>query len=85
MMDACYQAYLATKETSWLKYMEWAFSWFLGNNDNQKAVYDFTTGGCYDGLQPGGVNRNRGGESTVSFLLALHRMQQIPAMAMTAK
>lgn len=85
LMDACYQAYLATKETSWLKYMEWAFSWFLGNNDNQKAVYDFTTGGCYDGLQPGGVNRNRGGESTVSFLLALHRMQQIPAMAMTAK
>lgn len=76
LIDACYQAYLATQETHWHKYMDWAFNWFFGNNDIGQVVYNFTTGGCYDGLQPGGVNQNQGGESIVSFLLALHQMQQ---------
>lgn len=76
LVAACYQAYLATKDTRWRKYMEWAFSWFFGNNDINQVIYDFTAGGCYDGLQPGGVNQNQGGESTVSLLLALHQMQQ---------
>ncbi len=54
--------------------MQWAFGWFFGQNDVRAVLYDFTTGGCFDGLHPAGVNRNQGGESTVCWLLALHQM-----------
>lgn len=77
IIDACYQAYLATEETCWFTMMEWAFNWFFGNNDLHETIYNFSTGGCYDGLQPGGLNQNQGGESTISFLLALHQMHLV--------
>ncbi len=77
LVDACYQAYLIAEKPYWQRNMERAFSWFFGNNDIGQAVYNFTTGGCYDGLQRKGVNQNQGGESTVSFLLALHQMHQL--------
>lgn len=74
LVDACRQAYAATGEERWRVVMNWSFNWFFGNNDGRQTLYDFVTGGCYDGLQPGGINRNQGGESTVCFLLALHQM-----------
>ncbi len=74
LVEACYQAYLATGESRWQAAMEWAFNWFTGINDINQPLIDFTSGGCYDGLQPGGINQNQGAESTVSLLLALHRM-----------
>lgn len=74
MVDACYQAYQATGEHRWQIAMDWSFNWFFGNNDMHLPLYDFSSGGCYDGLMPGGVNLNQGGESTLSLLLALHRM-----------
>jgi hypothetical protein len=37
-------------------------------------LYDHETKGCADGLQPEGVSLNQGGESTVSFLMALLAM-----------
>lgn len=77
LIDACYQAFITTKDIRWYRYMNWAFSWFLGNNDIGQAMYNPATGSCYDGLQPGSINQNQGGESTLSFLLALHLMQQL--------
>ena len=74
LVDACYQAYLATGEHRWQIAMDWSFNWFFGNNDMNQPLYDFSSGGCYDGLMPGGVNLNQGAESTLSLLLALHRM-----------
>ena len=74
MMDACYQAYLATGEVFWGQAIETGFHWFLGKNDIHFPLYDFHTGGCYDGLEPAGVNLNQGGESTLSWLQALHLM-----------
>ena len=50
--------------------MENAFSWFLGNNPQNRTVYNPSTGGCYDGLELHNVNLNQGAESTVSYLLA---------------
>ncbi len=41
-------------------------------------MLDFTTRGCYDGLQSSGVNPNQGAESLLSWLLSLlimHEMQ----------
>ena len=76
-MDACYGAYLATGEYRWIIAMDWSFNWFFGNNSAHQVLYDFSSGGCYDGLEPGGVNRNQGGESTVSMLMALQQMHLV--------
>jgi hypothetical protein len=52
-----------------------AFSWFLGQNQLQQALYNAATGGCRDGLHKDRVNENQGAESTLSFLLALCEMR----------
>ena len=49
---------------------------FRSANDLQRPLYDATNGGCFDGLQPTGLNRNQGAESTLSFLLALADMRR---------
>jgi hypothetical protein len=54
-----------------------AFSWFLGENDVNAALYDPLTGGCRDGLHSDSVNENQGAESTLSFLLALVDMRTL--------
>jgi hypothetical protein len=40
-------------------------------------MYDATTGGCRDGLQPDGVNQNQGAESTLALLLSLAEMKRL--------
>ncbi|MCD6232560.1 glycosyltransferase family 4 protein [Candidatus Aerophobetes bacterium] len=77
LIDACYEAYLLTREKKWIKKIDWCFHWFLGSNDVHQVVYDFSTGGCRDGLEPTGVNQNEGAESTLSWLMALHRICEI--------
>jgi len=74
---ACYQAFVLTGKDHWLKTMEWAFNWFFGSNDAHQPLYDFSSGGCYDGIQPGGINQNMGGESLVSLLMALQRVHLV--------
>ena len=76
LVDACYEAYTATQNKIWHTEMNRCFDWFLGRNDLREIVYDFSTGGCRDGLQSAGGNRNEGGESTVCWLMALHRMHE---------
>lgn len=77
IIDACYQAYLITEDMEWINRIGIAFSWFVGNNDRQEPLYDFTTGGCFDGLTTALTNQNEGAESTVSWLISLHRMYRI--------
>ncbi|KXK45139.1 MAG: glycosyl transferase group 1 [Chlorobi bacterium OLB5] len=77
IIDACYQAYLISEDMEWINKSGISFSWFLGNNDRQEPLYDFTTGGCYDGLTSAITNQNQGAESTVSWLTSLHRMYRI--------
>lgn len=64
-------AYRATGDKKYLSYMKKAFAWYLGRNDLNIALYDYITGGCYDGLMATGINRNQGAESTIMFLLSL--------------
>ena len=54
-----------------------AFAWFLGKNDLSTALVDVDTGSCCDGLHPDRANENRGGESVVSYLLALAEIRQL--------
>ncbi len=74
MVLAYQSAYRVTREKEYLKKMRRAFGWFLGENDMGMSLYDHETKGCADGLLPEGVSLNQGGESTVSFLMALLAM-----------
>jgi glycosyltransferase involved in cell wall biosynthesis len=64
------QAYLLTKDKSWLNKLFTSFMWFLGENDLRMCLYDFETKGCCDGLESYGVNRNQGAESTLAYLIS---------------
>ena len=54
-----------------------AFAWFLGSNDLSTPLVDLEDGSCCDGLHPDRSNDNRGGESLVSYLLALAEIRQL--------
>jgi glycosyltransferase involved in cell wall biosynthesis len=58
------------KNEKYMRKMETAFNWFLGNNHLHKVIYNPCTGGCYDGLEENYVNLNQGAESTISYLMA---------------
>ena len=77
LIDACYEAFLVTEDEGWLASVEQCFDWFLGRNDIHATLVELTTGGCRDGLHAAGVNQNQGAESTISWLMALHRIHQI--------
>jgi hypothetical protein len=72
-------AYSVTKDRHYLVRMHEAFAWFLGSNRLGVPLYDFATGGCYDGIGESHVNRNQGAESTVCFLMALLEMLEVDA------
>lgn len=74
MVAACNEASRATQDPSWSREAKRAFEWFLGRNDLGLTMYDFTTGGCGDGLHHDRVNENQGAESTLAFHLALAEM-----------
>jgi len=74
-VSACLEAYRITGDDRWRKQAWSAFNWFLGNNDLEIPLYDFTTGGCRDGLHPERVNENQGAESTLAFLMAQVEMR----------
>ncbi len=54
-----------------------AFSWFMGNNRLALPLYDPTDGASHDGLDPQGVNKNKGAESTICMLIALHQLHKL--------
>jgi hypothetical protein len=76
MVSACLEAYYATHDMMWKNEAKRAFEWFLGRNDLGIALYDFTSGGCSDGLHEFHVSENQGAESTLAFHLALSEMNQ---------
>ncbi len=76
LVDACIEAYHVTREKYWIDQARIAFNWFLGDNDLRTPIYDFTTGGCRDGLHPDRVNENQGAESTLAWLMSLLLMHE---------
>ena len=75
------RAYAVTKDRHYLRRMREAFAWFLGANRLGLPLYDFTTGGCHDGIGVSHVNRNQGAESTICFLMALLGMLDVDGAA----
>ncbi len=75
MASACARAFAYTRDRRWAEAVQRAAAWFLGDNDVGVVVFDPVTGGGFDGLEPNGVNRNEGAESSMSFvgtMLQLH-------------
>ncbi len=74
-VSACLEAHRATGDDQWKVEAQRAFDWFVGRNDLRTPIYDPSTGGCHDGLQPDHVNPNLGAESMLAFLLSLVEMR----------
>lgn len=75
MVSACHEAFRSTQDPSWSREAKRAFEWFLGRNDLGLPLYDFSSGGCSDGLHSDRVSANQGAESTLAFQLALVEMR----------
>jgi hypothetical protein len=75
MVLACQEAYLATGAKQYLDLAYLAREWYQGNNINKLSLYNPETGGCYDALEPGGVNRNQGAEALLSWLYSSQILQ----------
>ena len=76
-VSACIEALNATGDEYWRGEAQRAFDWFLGSNDLNEVLYDFSTGGCRDGLHASRLNQNEGAESTLSFMMALAEMKAL--------
>ena len=75
MVSACHAAFHATGDRTWQDEAKRCFEWFLGRNDLGEPLYDFSTGGCCDGLHADRVNDNQGAESTLAFHISLAEME----------
>jgi glycosyltransferase involved in cell wall biosynthesis len=71
LVEAEVEAFVATGDETHARRAVRAFEWFLGRNRLRTSVYDFSTGGCHDGLGATEVNANEGAESTLAYLQAL--------------
>jgi glycosyltransferase involved in cell wall biosynthesis len=69
-VDACVAAFEATGDARWREEATKAYNWYLGANDLDLPLATPQDGGCFDGLMPGGLNRNQGAESILALQLA---------------
>jgi hypothetical protein len=74
MIDAALVAHAATGELRFRRLAEAALEWFYGRNSRDAVMA--SGGGCFDGLEELGVNRNMGAESTLAYLAGALVMAQ---------
>jgi len=77
MVEAAIDAFYATKDKSYLQIANTTFEWFLGRNSRKIKMYSPETAGCFDGLAPEKVNMNQGAESSISYLLARLKLEEL--------
>jgi hypothetical protein len=77
IVEACVAAAQITGEDKYAISASNAFGWFLGNNIKGATIYDPVSGGCSDGLTAKGANVNQGGESTIMYLIARCRIEEL--------
>jgi hypothetical protein len=66
LVDAALAAQAATAEAGFRRLAEIACAWYAGRNT--LGIVMVSGGGCYDGLESEGHNRNMGAESTLAYL-----------------
>ena len=69
-MLAYLEAFALADDISFFQKAKACFFWYLGRNSKNLILIDPETGGCYDGIEPDGLNQNEGAESVVSFWIA---------------
>lgn len=79
LADACARAHELTGDPRWSDGVNQAAAWFFGANDGSVPLYDETSGGCRDGLQPAGCNQNQGAESTLAMISTLQHAHRLAA------
>ncbi len=70
LIEATTIAYKLNQSKLYEETLRQALGWFFGLNTKSVKLYDDSTGACYDGINPKGLNKNQGAESTLAFLLA---------------
>jgi hypothetical protein len=76
LADACARAAAIDACSIWPDGIRAAAAWFMGANDAQQLMWDPETGGGFDGLRAGGVNRNQGAESTLAVLSTMQHARR---------
>ena len=81
MLDAELAAFDATGDARYREHAERAGAWFSGAN--LLGISLVRGGGCYDGLEEGGPNRNMGAESTLAYLAAAYTLAHASTLGKT--
>jgi hypothetical protein len=76
MIDAELAAFDASGDPAHLETAALSYAWYEGKNTERVALSQ--GGGCYDGLERTGPNRNMGAESTLARLAGAIALAQIP-------
>ena len=76
-IEACADAYRATRDRNWARRARRFLDWFTGSNETRTMISDYQTGGCRDGLHADGANLNQGAESTLSWLISLMTVMKL--------
>lgn len=71
----CLKAYEITGEEAYMEKAQMCLDWFLGHNSLGVTMIDPVSGGCYDGLEENGANKNQGSESLLSWYGSVLAMQ----------
>jgi hypothetical protein len=66
LVDAALAAEAVTGEARFRRLAECGLEWYYGRNSRDAVMA--AAGGCYDGLEELGINRNMGAESTLAYL-----------------
>ncbi len=77
MVEATLAAFHVTNNERYTKAARIVFQWFLGKNTLKAMMYNPKTGGCFDGITPICVNLNQGAESSISYLLARLKLEEL--------
>lgn len=86
MADAALAAVKLRGDDKYLAIFLRAHGWFHGHNSLEQPLADAQIGACFDGLQPTGVNRNQGAESTLAYLWTeLHSFSAQQALSTRTK
>ncbi|ESQ77721.1 glycosyltransferase family 4 protein [Asticcacaulis sp. AC402] len=68
-VEACLTAWKVTTDVHWRNEALRSHAWFHGENVHSLTMVT-PDGGCYDGLNPNGFNRNQGAESILAYPLS---------------
>ena len=74
LVDAALAAGAATGDQRYQRLAECGLEWFYGRNSRDAVMAH--GGGCFDGLEELGVNRNMGAESTLAYLASAFALAQ---------